>query len=123
MEPFSEYSSPIGSYAKKNEDIVKLSIDANGYAVIEFGTIKLQNSQPQTPLDLHKLYECVRKTIIESVALDRNRLPETVQSLKSPYPKLGDGVSIEFQGPLNPVKIVTGANERYIMTCRFADSK
>lgn len=123
MEPFSVYLSPMSIYPKKNEGNVKLSMDANGYAVIEFGTIKLQNSQPQTPLDFHKLYECVQKTIIENVALDRKRLQETVQSLKSPYPGLGDGVSIEFQGPLNPVKIVNGANERYIMPVRFPDSK
>ena len=121
-EPFSVYISPMKIYPKKNEGNVKLSIDDNGNAIIEFGAIRLQNSQPQTPLDFHKLYDCVQKTTIESVALDRKRLQETVQSLKSPYPRLGDGVAIEFQGPLNPIKIVNGENERYIMPVRLHNS-
>lgn len=120
MEPFSVYLSPMSIYPKKNEGSVKLSMDDDGNAIIEFGTIKLQNSQPQTPLDFHKLYECVQKTIIENVALDRKRLQETIQSLKSPYSRLDNYVSVEFQGPSNPVKIVNGANERYIMPVRFS---
>ena len=121
-EPFSVAIKVPRITPTKNDGFVRIiQLDDNTVAV-KFGDIMLLSSQPDTPLDVEKLFHQLDEQKHSAIVrLNRAYLRDEVVSLYTPVCK--DVYVAITDNPNDPVKLSVGNNERFVLPIRFVANK